>query len=137
MDAFLDAGEAVTTGLVAAIQQGGPVIQAIGNGVRSMGQTIGNVFALLSTQSENAASALNVLFSIINGAIEIVGQFVYILTAAWGQIRTLGGLIGDDGAGTQQLAEGASAADNAFGGLNIALTGTTGAASGASNACDT
>lgn len=131
VDAFLDAGEAVTTGLVAAIERGGPVIQAIGDGVRGMGQTIGAVFALLSTQSENSASALRVLFGIIEGAIQIVGQFVYTLSAAWGQIRTLGGLIGDDGAGTQDLAEGANAANSAFGGLNISLDGTRTSASGA------
>lgn len=130
-DAFLDAGEAVTTGLVAAIENGGPVITAISGGVRLLGTTVRDVFVLLSSQSENAASALSFLFGIVAGAIKVIGQFVYTLTAAWGQIRTLGGLIGDDGAGTQQLAEGASAADSAFGGLNIALDGTNSSAAGA------
>lgn len=132
-DALLDAGQAITTGLVAAIQNAGPVMTSIGNGIRLVGQTIGDVFALLSTQSDNAASALDAVFAIISGAIQMIGQFVYVLTAAWGAIRTLGGLLGDDSAGVEKVAPDADAAANSLGALIPKLDGTGAAAGGAAS----
>lgn len=133
-DAFLDAGEAITRGLVAATLKAGPVMSAIGDGVRQIGQTIGGVFALLSTQSENAASALRVIFAIINGAIQIIGQFVYALTAAWGAIRTLGGLLGDDSANIKKVGPDARNATDGLFTLIPALDETGTSAGGAASA---
>lgn len=130
-DALLDAGQAITTGLVAATIKAGPVIAAIGNGIRQVGQAIGDTFSLLSTQSDNAASALNVVFAIIAGAIRVVGDFVYALTAAWGAIRTLGGLLGDDSAGVKDVAPDADAAANSLGALIPKLDETGSSAGGA------
>jgi hypothetical protein len=132
--ALLDAGEAITLGLVAAIQNAGPVMASIGNGIRSVGQAIGGVFALLSTQSDAAASALDAVFAIISGAIQIVGQFVYILTAAWGAITTLGGLLGDDSANIKKVGPDSRDATAGLLGLIPALDTTGTSAGGAASA---
>jgi len=130
-DALLDAGEAITRGLVTATIKAGPVIAAIGDGVRQVGQAIGDVFTVMSGQSENAASALRVLFSIISGAIRMIGDFVYALTATWGAIRTLGGLLGDDSAKVKKVGPDARNAADGLGALIPALTETGTSASGA------
>ncbi len=130
-DALLDAGEAITRGLVTATTKAGPVIDAIGDGVRQVGQAIGDVFTVLSGQSENAASALRVVFTIIAGAIRVIGDFVYALTAAWGAIRTLGGLLGDDSAGVGKVEPDAQSAADGLGALIPALDETQTGAAGA------
>lgn len=126
VDALLDAGEAITGSIANAGENAGPIILALGDGIRQVGEAVAWVINRMATLGPESASAFRVLFTVIEWGIKAVGAFVYVLADLWGRITTLGGLLGeDDGAGVEKLGQdmlwvaaatpGATNALNAFG----------------------
>jgi hypothetical protein len=102
-DALLDAGEAIMSGVALAAERAGPVMAALGGGIRTVGDAIADSIALFSTMGPEGAAAFDAIFAVVGGTIRVLAHFVFVLTKAFGWIITLGGLIKDDGAGMEDL----------------------------------
>lgn len=134
-DALLDAGDAVLNGLVAAIRNAGPAVSALSYGIRALGKATGDALTTFAGLGDAGAVALRDLLGLTSLVIRAITSVLAQLTWWYGQIRTLGGLIGDVKDETTDLG---AASDAAAGGglLNFVqkLDETEVAAGGASAA---
>lgn len=132
--ALLNAGQSILGGIVAALERGGPVIDATARGIEKIGKSVGDAIALFSTLGPEAASAFDFIFTVVAKTIDALAQFIYVLSKVWGWITTLGGLVGDDGAGMEQLSGDIRTVDAAARPAATALQGLAGATKEVSDA---
>lgn len=132
-DAILDAGESVLTGLVAALQKAGPVVTAVGEGIRTLGRITEYALVSFASVGDEGALAFRDLFTVI----ELVSkQIIFMITAlakAYGFVRTLGGLIGDTSEETKGLGDVATTTAEGMLPFQLGLEATGTAAAGAAD----
>lgn len=104
-NALINATESGVQGLVSAIAGAGPVVSAVAYGIERFGESARDALVIFGSLGEEGGQALRDIIDIIAGATDFVVHFVAQLTWLYGQVRTLGGLLGDDGAGVDQLGD--------------------------------
>jgi hypothetical protein len=83
-DAALKGAKGFLSGFADAIDNADPVVQALGDAITSIGQTTGQVFRDMSSQSVNAAAAIDDITQSINSAITVTGKVVEVTAAISG-----------------------------------------------------
>lgn len=87
--------EQAMPGIVRAIEQAGPVIDAIADGLRRIGRAVGNVLGDLSDNADEGARALELMFRVIEGGILLIGKLVEGAAWLFGFLDKYGGLVWD------------------------------------------
>jgi archaellum component FlaC len=80
------------------IHNSGPEVEAIGNGIAKIGDSLGNGLESLANNGKDSTNALNSLFSLISGGIDVTFKLVDGLTKVYGVLYDIGFKLGE-GAG--------------------------------------
>ncbi|MFF5201755.1 hypothetical protein ACFY3B_19350 [Micromonospora parva] len=111
-DALMDAGQNAMPGVIAAIEHAGPVVDALGDGLRDLGSAVGDSLSHLSQYADEGARALDVLFfvvenglrstaAMIGGMAELYGWAEKLGAVMTGRLDRLGALVAADNAAEQ------------------------------------
>lgn len=131
------AGEAIARGLVASMQNAGPLILSIGSGIEKLGAALEESLTLFASIGPEAAAAFDLIFSALSGVITLVSKFIVTTVLAAKQVITLGGLLGDDSDKMNELNAATTAATTGINGFKLGLDGTSSSATSAAMAVQT
>lgn len=95
VDAAADGVDGILRGFDALVRRGKPVMDALGNSITIIGDSIGDALEVISGDSQDAAKGLETLAGAIGGAIKIGGYLIRGLTELYGVITFLPSKIGD------------------------------------------
>ncbi|MGW3854739.1 hypothetical protein [Micromonospora arida] len=111
-DALMDAGQNAMPGVIDAIEHAGPVVDSLGDGLRDLGDAVGDSLSGLAEYADEGARALDVLFfvaesglrstvALIGGMAEVYGWAEKLGAIATGRTDRLGQLVAADDAAAQ------------------------------------
>lgn len=124
VDGISEAGEALARGLVASMQNAGPLLAAIGRGIAELGRAAEFALTKFAALGPESAIVFGGLFKAAAATVKIIAEVIFQISVFAKQVVTLGGLLGD---GADKMA----GLENATDGAATGLAAFTGAASGA------
>lgn len=96
VDALLDAGESVLPGIIADIDAAGPVVEVLADGIRNLGESVGEGLADLAPYADEGARALQSLLYILDVGVDSVFRFVEGMSAVYKVAELVGALLTGD-----------------------------------------
>lgn len=109
-DAILDAGAAIGRGVLAQLQNAGPVISAVSDGIRMLGVAVEYTFTRLAQTGDAGAVALRDLLGLVSSLIIGLADLIATLTEVYGWFRSLGEVGNDSAKGMKEATRGAEGA---------------------------
>jgi ABC-type transporter Mla subunit MlaD len=96
LDGLLDAAENAMPGVIDAIDAAGPVIEAVAEGARGLGDAIGDGLSQLAPHADEASRALSTLFFLMEGGVRSAFALVDGMSRLYKVAEIVGALMSGD-----------------------------------------